>query len=68
METVIRVQIQDEASCVSLCINTLRKGMGNICFHPSHEKIGMTSFSSFGKATDQGEGKLWIQTGFTPLK
>ena len=35
MDTAIRVQILDEADCISHCTNTLGKGMNPIIYSPS---------------------------------
>ena len=63
MDTATRVQILDEADCISHGTNTLGKGMNPIILPPAMGKIvGQTMFFSLSEATSQGEGKLWIQT------
>ena len=59
MDTATRVQILDEADCIS---HTRGKGMNPIILPPAMGKIvGQTRVFSLGEATSLGEGKLWIQ-------
>ena len=59
MDTATRVQILDEADCISHSTNTLGKGMNPIILPPAMGKIvGQTDFFSLGEATSQGEIKL----------
>ena len=59
MDTATRVQILDEADCISYSTNTLGKGMNPVILPPSMGKIvGQTGFFSLGEATSLGEGKL----------
>ena len=39
MDTVARVQILDEAVCISFCVNTLGRGMNLIIILPALTKI-----------------------------
>ena len=65
IESVIWVQILDEAVCVSLCANTLGKGMNPFTPPPSYGQIvGQIGFFIPHEATNLGERKLWIQTPF----
>ena len=59
MNTATRVQILDEADCISHCSNTLGKGMNPIILPPAMGKrVGQTGFFSLGEAINLGEGKL----------
>ena len=49
-----RVQILDEADCISHGTNTLSKGMNPIILF----RLCETGFFSLGEATSLGEGKL----------
>ena len=61
MDTATRVQILDEADCLSHCTNTLGKGMNPIILPPAISKIvGQTEFFKLGEATSLGEGKMTL--------
>ncbi len=66
MDTATRVQILNEADCISHSTNTLEKGMNPIIL-PS-AIVGHTGFLSLGEATSLGEGNPWIETCQSPLK
>ena len=69
MDTATRVQILDETDNISHSTNTLGKGMNPIILSPAMGKIvGQTRFFDLGEETSLEEGKLWIQTCYTPLK
>ena len=69
MDTATRVQILDENDCFSHSTNIFGKSMNPIILPPAMGKIvGQTGFFSLVEATSLGEGKLWIQTCYTPLK
>ena len=65
MNTATRVQILDETDCISHSTNRYESK-----YSPSSygQIVGQTRFFSLGEATSLGEGKLWIQTCYTPLK
>ena len=60
MDTVTRVQILDEADCISYNTNTLGKGMNLLSNYG--QIVGQTELFNLGMATGLGEGKLWIAT------
>ena len=63
MDLATRVQILDEAVCISHSANILEKGMNPTILPPSMGNIvGQTGLFSLGMATGLGEGKHWIQT------
>ena len=64
MDMVTRVQILDEADCIS---HTLGEGMNPIVFPPWVDSRADWVLQ-LGEATSLGEGKFWIQTCETPLK
>ena len=62
MDTVIQVQILNEAVCVSHFSNTLGKSMNPTIFSPAMCKIvGQTGFFILGMDTSLRERKLWTQ-------
>ena len=62
MDTATRVQILEEADCISLSTNTLWKGMNPIILPPAI--VGQTVFFSLGEATSLEEGN----SEFKPVK
>ena len=66
MNTATRVQILDDAVCISHSANTLGKGMNpTILPQAVGNIVDQTWFFNLGMTTRLEKGKLWIQTGWT---